>query len=195
MFVYEEDKKNIFWMSVCIKNSYTLNSSQSSPETDHVLSMVTFSISLTKEVIELLDFELKPLTRRSILGSDCIDSFFDALSALWVLTECSLSAHWVLTECSLVAHLTADLFLTDCLKIWARMMKIDCDRRTDSRQSREPILFYSFSLNLLADLMSSLRPVCVSKKWGPRPCVHCPAPCQAGSAQDLSAPSIKQSQN
>ena len=75
-FVYEEDKKNIFRMSVWIKNSYTLNSSQSSPETDHVLSLVTFSISLTKEVIELLDFELKPLTRRSILGSDCIDSFF-----------------------------------------------------------------------------------------------------------------------
>ena len=28
---------------------------------------------------------------------DCIDSYFDALSALWLLFECSLSANWLLT--------------------------------------------------------------------------------------------------
>ena len=55
------------------------------------------------------------------IGSDFIDSYFDALSAHWVLSGCSLSALWVLTECSL----TADLFLTNCLKILARMMTID----------------------------------------------------------------------
>ena len=67
------------------------------------------------------------VTRRSIFkGSDCIGSYFDALSALWLFFKCFLSALWVLSECSL----TADLFLTDYLKIWARMMKIDSSRQT-----------------------------------------------------------------
>ncbi len=41
---------------------------------------------------------------------------------LWVLSDLSLSALWVLTDCWLI--------LTDCFKIWARMMKIDCSRQT-----------------------------------------------------------------
>ena len=45
-----------------------------------------------------------------LIGSDCIDSYL----------ECSLIALWLLSACSL----TADLCLNDCLKIWARMMKI-----------------------------------------------------------------------
>ena len=54
-------------------------------------------------------------------------------SLLWVLIDCSISAFWVLSECSLTV-------LTDCLKIWARMMKIDCSRQTcpwqtDTRQT------------------------------------------------------------
>ena len=53
-------------------------------------------------------------------GADCIDSYFDALSALWVLPECSL---------------TAVLFLTDCLKIWARM--IDCSRQVWTERTNE----------------------------------------------------------
>ena len=71
------------------------------------------------------------ITRRSILGSDCIDSYFDALSALWLRSYCSPSALWLISECSL----TADLFLTDCLKIWARMMKIDCSRQTWTKRT------------------------------------------------------------
>ena len=59
------------------------------------------------------------------IGSDCIDSYFDALSAFWVLYECSL---------------TADLYLTDCLKIWARMMKIDCSRKTWTSLTDGPTL-------------------------------------------------------
>ena len=42
------------------------------------------------------------ITRHSILGSDCIDSYFDALIALWLLSDCSLSALWVLTDCWLI---------------------------------------------------------------------------------------------
>ena len=44
------------------------------------------------------------LTRRSILGSDCNDSYFDAMSALWLHSDCSLIALWVLFECLLSAH-------------------------------------------------------------------------------------------
>ncbi len=70
------------------------------------------------------------LTRRSILGSDCIDSYFDALSALWVLPDCSLSALWVFTECSLSAHWVLTYFWLIAWKSGARMMKIDCSRQT-----------------------------------------------------------------
>ena len=51
---------------------------------------------------------------------------------LWFwCSECSRIALWLLSECSL----SADLFLTDCLKIWARMMKIDCSRQTCHRRT------------------------------------------------------------
>ena len=127
-----------------------------------------------------MDFSQLPLVVNEqdavFIGSDCIDSFLDALSAhwllskcslsvlwvlsectlmlfesslsaFWVLSECSLSAPWVLSNCSLSALwvlsecslsalrvlseylLTADIFLTNCLNIWARMMKIDCSRQ------------------------------------------------------------------
>ena len=67
-------------------------------------------------------------------GSDCIDSDFDALIALWLLYDCSLSALWVLYKCSLSAFWV----LSDCslsalwvlILIWPRKMKIDCSRQT-----------------------------------------------------------------
>ena len=34
------------------------------------------------------------------IGSDCIDSYFDALSALWVLTDCWLIPDWLLEDLS-----------------------------------------------------------------------------------------------
>ena len=78
----------------------------------------------------------------SILGSDCIDSYFVALSALWVLSECSLIAHWLLTFSWLIAwrfepewwRLTAlDNFVTD------RQTDGQTDTQSDSLGScREP---------------------------------------------------------
>ena len=47
-------------------------------------------------------------------GSDCIDSYFDALSALWLLSDYSLIALWKLTECS----------EGSLIALWPRMMKI-----------------------------------------------------------------------
>ena len=63
-------------------------------------------------------------------GSDCIDSYFDAVIALCVFSDCSLSTLWMPFECLL----TANLFLTDCLNIWAWIMKIDCSRQTWTAQ-------------------------------------------------------------
>ena len=48
-----------------------------------------------------------------------------SLLTLWLLSGCFLSALWVLSDCSL----TADLLLTACLKIWARIKKIDFSRQ------------------------------------------------------------------
>ena len=52
---------------------------------------------------------------------------------LWLLFDCSLIALWWLSVCSL----SADLFLTDCLKIWARMMTIDFSRQVWTEQTNE----------------------------------------------------------
>ena len=73
----------------------------------------TSSPSEVKEFNCQNNLPFKPLvmiTRHSILGSDCIDSYFDALSANWLLSDCSLIVLWVLSECSLSAHWV----LTDC---------------------------------------------------------------------------------
>ena len=76
------------------------------------------------------------------IGSDCIDSYFDALSAHWFLCNCSL-------ECSL----TADLFLTDCIKIWARMMKIDCSRQPWTIQTDKTLAFLEHLLEPKTDTL------------------------------------------
>ena len=57
---------------------------------------------------------------------------YNWLMADWQLTDGWLTAGWLLTADWLLADcwLTADWFLTDCLKIWARKMKIDCSRQT-----------------------------------------------------------------
>ena len=50
------------------------------------------------DVLSKSCLKAKFITRRSILGSDCIDSYLDALGAHWVLSDCSLFALWVLTD-------------------------------------------------------------------------------------------------
>ena len=65
------------------------------------------------------------------IGSDSIDSYFDALSANCLLPK-------LLSECSPTAY----LILAYCLKIWARMMMIDKfepDERTKISISWAPV--------------------------------------------------------
>ena len=74
------------------------------------------------------------LTRRSILGSDCMT----LILMLWLLSECSHSAFWVLPDC--------------LIALWARKMKIDCSRQVwHTRTHRRTLAF----LELLSEPKNS----------------------------------------
>ena len=65
------------------------------------LNIYIFKLALSSSSNNSHQFRICFLLNKTqyLKGSDCIDSYFDALCALWSLSECFLSVLWVLSEC------------------------------------------------------------------------------------------------
>ena len=78
-----------------------------------------------------------------------------SLSVLRVPSECSLSALWVFSECS--------------LKIWARLVKIECSWKTwhpkTERRAFLELLLSSIFIQLYLDIYPQIRDITLTISW------------------------------